>query len=200
MQFQRKRIVALVWLALGMLAITPSFAGIYMGTSANISGPAYNPAVVQPIPALQPPPVSQVATTRAVSKPQTYHKTVKPVTQPCEVSRPCSSASYHKPAAKVAPKPIVKAEPKPYIPPPKPENVYYVSTGSLRDNVIHIVDQSEWGRVIWNVPYDYRWVGNLTIHAISVQDALTQLLDQYPVQATFYEENHVVAITPRRQA
>lgn len=81
----------------------------------------------------------------------------------------------------------------------RPRN-YKVHTGSLKDNVQQMVAQSHWGTVIWNVPNDYRWIGNITITATSIQDALSQYLAPYPVQAIFYQKNHIVSIVPRRPA
>jgi len=81
----------------------------------------------------------------------------------------------------------------------RPRN-YKVHTGSLKQNVQEMVAQSKWGTVIWNVPNDYRWIGNITITATSIQDALDQYLAPYPVQAIFYKKNHIVSIIPRRAA
>ncbi|NNM60520.1 MAG: hypothetical protein HKM04_12010 [Legionellales bacterium] len=77
---------------------------------------------------------------------------------------------------------------------------YRVTTGSLKDNVQRMVKESHWGEVVWNVPNDYRWMGNVTITATSIQGALGQLLAPYPVQAVFYDTNRIVDIEPRRQA
>lgn len=76
---------------------------------------------------------------------------------------------------------------------------YHVRPGSLKANVQSMVEQSHWGQVVWNIPNDYRWVGDITITATSIQDALAQLLSPYPVQAIFYETNRVVDIEPRRE-
>lgn len=78
--------------------------------------------------------------------------------------------------------------------------VYEVTNGSLKANVQRMVARSGWGRVIWNVPNDYRWTGNITITSTSIQGALNQLLNPYPVQAVFYDTNRIVDIEPRRQA
>lgn len=81
----------------------------------------------------------------------------------------------------------------------RPRN-YKVHTGSLKQNVQSMVAQSKWGTVVWNVPNDYRWIGNITITATSIQDALKQYLAPYPVQAIFYKKNHIISIVPRRAA
>lgn len=77
---------------------------------------------------------------------------------------------------------------------------YYVTAGSLKANVERMVARSGWGKVVWNVPNDYRWTGNITITSTSIQGALDQLLGPYPVQAVFYDTNRIVDIEPRRQA
>lgn len=77
---------------------------------------------------------------------------------------------------------------------------YHIRTGSLKDNVQRMVNQSGWGQMVWNVPNDYRWVGDISITATSIQGALNQLLGPYPVQAVFYDTNRIVDIEPRRQA
>lgn len=76
--------------------------------------------------------------------------------------------------------------------------IYQVRSGSLKNNVENMVAKSGWGQVVWDVPNDYRWVGNVTITSTSIQSALDQLLSQYPVQAVFYDTNRVVNIVPRR--
>lgn len=73
-----------------------------------------------------------------------------------------------------------------------------VHTGSLKANVERIVRECGWETTIWKMPYDYNWIGDVTITANDVQGALTKLLEGYPVQAVFYNANHVVAIVPRR--
>jgi hypothetical protein len=76
--------------------------------------------------------------------------------------------------------------------------IYQVHTGSLKANVERMVAKSGWGQVVWDVPNDYHWIGNVTITSTSIQSALDQLLSQYPVQAVFYDTNRVVNIVPRR--
>ena len=57
--------------------------------------------------------------------------------------------------------------------------------------------QAHWGQVVWSLPYDYRWMGVTHIQGDSVQVVLGKLLANYPVQAVFYEQNHVVQIKAR---
>lgn len=75
---------------------------------------------------------------------------------------------------------------------------YPVKTGSLKANVAGIIKQSHWGKLVWTLPFDYRWIGDITLRAATPQQALSQLLKPYPVQAVFHNQNHVVAIVPRR--
>ncbi|MCD6055045.1 MAG: hypothetical protein K0R12_7 [Gammaproteobacteria bacterium] len=74
---------------------------------------------------------------------------------------------------------------------------YAIYPGSLKSNVERIVRQAHWGDVVWTLPYDYRWVGTSTMKSDSVQEAVDKLLANYPLQAIFYEQNHIVEIKPR---
>ena len=73
-----------------------------------------------------------------------------------------------------------------------------VHSGSLKQNVTRIVKEAGWETAVWKMPYDYKWVGDVQITANDIQGVLTKLLEGYPVQAVFYNANHVVAFTPRR--
>lgn len=213
------------FLLAGCLIATQGFANIYMSSSSSgvpgpiqystgvtdAPGPTTYPSFAQPPGPLTPEPLSTMVT-KAPTNPQAYQQIrsyvalppnppgTVPYVPPCAAATPCQSKPVtSKPLATTSTK-ATTVRPAAPTPRPTPLTPYYVTTGSLRDNVNHMVAQSGWGRVIWDVPYDYRWVGDITIHALSIQDALSQLLDQYPVQAIFYEENHVVDIVPRRQA
>lgn len=70
-------------------------------------------------------------------------------------------------------------------------------SGSLKANVERIANEQGWPQVVWNVPYDYRWVGKTQIHANSLTGLLSQLLRNYPLQAVLYHGNHILAIYPR---
>src|SRR3989344_5265670 len=72
-----------------------------------------------------------------------------------------------------------------------------VYPGSLKDNITRIAQQFGWNQVVWNVPNDYRWVGTVKVHGKDFYIILMQVLKDYPVQAIFYEGNHVLVITPR---
>lgn len=66
--------------------------------------------------------------------------------------------------------------------------------GSLKANVIRILRSAGWTTIIWDLPYDYNWVGSARIVRPSVQAVLQTVLADYPLQAAFYEMNHVVVI------
>ncbi len=69
--------------------------------------------------------------------------------------------------------------------------------GSLRTNVERVARKFQWNRVIWNSPNDYRWVTYTKIRRDNLQDILRIVLVDYPIQAVFYEGNHVLVIQPR---
>ncbi len=124
-------------------------------------------------------PLAHVDTTTSSGKPPLTRPTTTPVVTPV-----------------VEPTVLVKPVPPP--PPPKPMFTVVAMPGSLKANVERIVAQSHWGTVVWNLPIDYNWNGTMTITAPDVQGAISQLLAQYPVQATFYDKNHIVSVQARR--
>jgi hypothetical protein len=75
--------------------------------------------------------------------------------------------------------------------------VAYLSPGSLKQNVVDIARRYGWQTVVWNAPDDYPWVGRTTIRGQSLQEIFTKILQKYPLQAQFYQGNHVLAIVPR---
>lgn len=72
-----------------------------------------------------------------------------------------------------------------------------VNPGSVKENIQRIAADWGWPQVVWNVPYDYRWVGTTQIRASSLAELLNTLLDGYPLQAVFYKGNHILVINPR---
>ncbi len=178
---------------------TMATAGIYMGTSSQVPH-HYTP---QPTTSTMLPPASATyvppkGSGRVVHPPMTV--TAKP-------PRPSML-----PKQKMLPKPTITATcGKGDCTPPLPKapvrvvhapvhhdlrvNLY---TGSLKNNVESIVRRSHWGRVIWTLPYDFKWVGNINMTGPDAMSILAQLLKPYPVQAVFYDKNHVVAIVARR--
>lgn len=69
--------------------------------------------------------------------------------------------------------------------------------GSLRENIERIAAHYGWHRVIWDAPQDFRWVGHARIQGDSLASILHQLLEDYPLQAVFYQGNHVLYIHSR---
>lgn len=69
--------------------------------------------------------------------------------------------------------------------------------GSLKSNVERIASNNGWSRVVWMAKSDYRWYGKAQIVAYSLPGVFDKLLKDYPVQAQFYEGNHILAIVPR---
>ncbi len=69
--------------------------------------------------------------------------------------------------------------------------------GSLKENVERICAHYGWRQVVWDVPQDYIWVGKAQISGENLISILRKLFDDYPLQAVFYEGNHVIYIHPR---
>lgn len=72
-----------------------------------------------------------------------------------------------------------------------------VYPGSLKENIERIAAHYGWHQVVWDVPQDFKWVGYAQIHGDNLAAVLRQLLDDYPLQAIFYQGNHVLYIHPR---
>jgi hypothetical protein len=69
--------------------------------------------------------------------------------------------------------------------------------GSLRANIERVARRFHWNRVIWNSSNDYRWAAYTKINRNNLQDILQIVLVNYPLQAVFFEGNHVLVIQPR---
>ncbi len=75
---------------------------------------------------------------------------------------------------------------------------FEVYPGSLKANVTRIANLNGWHKVIWTMPYDYKWVASETrFVAPSLAQGFEQLLAPYPVQAIFYKGNHVLVLKAR---
>ena len=72
-----------------------------------------------------------------------------------------------------------------------------LTRGSLKATIIRLAKQFGWKIVVWHVPNDYTWVGNVTVHGKDLPDIFNQILTNYPVQAVFYQGNHVLLVIPR---
>lgn len=69
--------------------------------------------------------------------------------------------------------------------------------GSLQGNINRLSRVYGWPQVVWNVPDDYHWVGHVRVAANNLPDILRSILMNYPLQADFYEGNHILVIQPR---
>lgn len=78
-------------------------------------------------------------------------------------------------------------------------SLHYVTLypGSLRNNLVRIARAYGWKHIIWNSAEDYHWIGKIRVAANNLPDILKKLLEEYPLQADFYEGNHVLVIKPR---
>ncbi len=93
--------------------------------------------------------------------------------------------------------PATPTYPKNAIVRQKPLPVAEVYPGSLKENIERIASHYGWHHVVWDAPEDYRWVGYAQIHGENLSIILRQLLNDYPLQAVFYQGNHVLYIHPR---
>lgn len=96
-----------------------------------------------------------------------------------------------------APAPLPVVYPKNAIVRQKPLASIAVYPGSLRENIERIAAHYGWHNVIWDAPQDFTWVGYAQIQGDTLAAVLRQLLDDYPLQAIFYQGNHVLYIHPR---
>ncbi len=78
----------------------------------------------------------------------------------------------------------------------RPNGTFMVD-GSLKANIFRLAKQYHWPRVVWNSDVDYHWVGNVQILNQDLPSIFRQILQNYPLQAVFYEGNHVIVINPR---
>lgn len=69
--------------------------------------------------------------------------------------------------------------------------------GSLRWNILRLAHRFGWPTVVWLPKQNYRWVGKTKIRAMNIQGLMRVLLKHYPLQAIFYEGNHVLVIATR---
>jgi len=83
---------------------------------------------------------------------------------------------------------------------PAPAPVFVIYPGSLKKNVTRLANEFGWKHVVWNAKYDYQWIGTTRITANSLNEILNRILKRYPLQAVFYQGNHILAIEPRNFA
>lgn len=72
-----------------------------------------------------------------------------------------------------------------------------MESGSLQANIRRLARQFGWPQVVWDIPNDYEWVGNVPVRAINFNSLLEKVLKNYPLQATLYHGNHVLVISSR---
>ena len=96
-----------------------------------------------------------------------------------------------------APLTLPLAYPKNVIVRQKPLASIAVYPGSLKENIERIAAHYGWHQVVWDAPQDFMWVGYAQIQGDNLASVLHQLLTDYPLQAIFYQGNHVVYIHPR---
>ena len=70
-------------------------------------------------------------------------------------------------------------------------------SGTVKSNIERVAAANGWSKVIWRTKNNYAWVGKTVIVASSFKEALAKALADYPLQAVFYENNHVLVIEPR---
>jgi len=70
-------------------------------------------------------------------------------------------------------------------------------TGSLRDNLTRLASSYGWKDIVWLPRNDYQWHGRVTLQGKSLDRVLTQVLKRYPLQAQFYDGNHILVVAPR---
>ncbi len=95
------------------------------------------------------------------------------------------------------PAPLPVTYPKNVIVRQKPLPAISVYPGSLKENVERIAAHYGWHQVVWDAPEDYRWVGYAQIQGENLSSVLRQLFTDFPLQAVFYQGNHVLYIHPR---
>lgn len=76
-----------------------------------------------------------------------------------------------------------------------PKLTISLTPGSLQKNILRIANAHGWP-VVWKAK-DFAWVGNVEVSGSMLVDVMEKVLGKYPLQATFYEGNHVLVITPR---
>lgn len=69
--------------------------------------------------------------------------------------------------------------------------------GSVRANVERIANMYGWKTVVWKSAEDYSWHGTAVVKGVSLSDVMGKILSDYPLQADFYQGNHVLVIQPR---
>ena len=69
--------------------------------------------------------------------------------------------------------------------------------GTVRANVEKVAYANGWKKVVWQSQNNYKWDTATKITACSVKEIMARMLVGYPLQAVFYEGNHVLVIQSR---
>jgi hypothetical protein len=79
------------------------------------------------------------------------------------------------------------------------KHINYVTLypGSLKSNIVRISRAYGWKHIIWTSGDDYHWIGKIRVAANNLPYILGKILKEYPLQADFYDGNHVLVIKPR---
>lgn len=180
-----KKLAGVVAIGLGLFFNCPdSWAEFYISPDHPIYPPKTCPIAPKPVALPLPPPCPVVKTQPAPPcKPRMVRRVYKPII---------------KQTAADIPVPVC-----PLTPPPCPKRccpciVAYLSEGSLKANVERIARDNGWSQVVWKLPNDYHWIGRARITGTTLQAVLNVLFQSYPLEATFYEGNHVLAVTSRK--
>jgi len=72
-----------------------------------------------------------------------------------------------------------------------------LNPGSIKTNIERLAHDFGWNQIIWQSSDDYNWVGSTEITAKDFPGVLMKSLKGYPLQAVFYQGNHVLVIVPR---
>jgi len=72
-----------------------------------------------------------------------------------------------------------------------------LTAGSLLSNIEQIARENGWTRVIWTNKKDYSWSSDTRVTGTSFEEIMGKIMKGYPLQAVFYQGNHVLVIQPR---
>lgn len=84
------------------------------------------------------------------------------------------------------------------VPAVAPQRGTTLVPGALRAQLTAIAHQWGWSQVVWQVGHDYQWYGHVQFKSNTVYALFSKLLAPYPIQAVFYQGNHVLVFVPRR--
>ncbi len=73
----------------------------------------------------------------------------------------------------------------------------YFTPGSLRLNIKRVARRFGWNKVVWTAHDDYQWVTSTAVRKPNLASVMNAVLANYPLQAVFYQGNHVLVIQPR---